>query len=258
MTNKIDHIYVDDGGAGAVPIIFLHSLAGNTQHWSAQLSHVRKTRRAIALDLQGHGRSSSPANGDYAIHSMAQDVQVVIDQFGIEDFILVGHSMGGSVAGAIAGDSPQKVAGLLLVDPAGDSTQIPIAEVQQFLGALDSDAYIDVIEDYWTQLLTDSTESTRTQVMQDLHNMPKSTVVAIFRELIKHNPIPAVNRYSGPTLSLITPLNETPFSLHRIVPDLSHELITGTSHWIQLDRPEEFNRILDKFLVSIEDDNMQK
>ena len=251
MLEKVSDIFVDDDGAGSMPVIFIHSLAGNTQQWSAQLNHIRKTQRAIGLDLRGHGQSSSPGNGDYAIESMAQDVQTVVGQLGIERIILVGHSMGGSVAGAYAGAYPERVAGLLLVDPSGDSTQMPVEEVQQYLGALESEAYSSVVEGYWGQILTGSAETTEAKVMQDLRDTSKATVVGVFKELFKYNPVPAVERYDGPKLSVITPLNETPFSLHKLVSDLPHKMITGTGHWLQLDKPEEFNRTMDDFLTSI-------
>jgi pimeloyl-ACP methyl ester carboxylesterase len=256
MSKKISNIFIDDGGAGSVPVVFIHSLAGNTQQWSIQLGHVRTTRRAIALDLRGHGQSLSPANGDYAIDSMAQDVQTVIEQLGIERFILVGHSMGGSVAVAYAGAYPQRVAGLLLVDPSGDSTQMPVEEVQQYLGALESEAYSNVVEGYWSQILTGSTEITEAKVMQDLRNTSKATVVGVFKELFKYNPVPVLEGYNGPKLSVITLLNETPFSLHKLVSDLPYEMIIGTGHWLQLDKPEEFNRIMDDFLASIDNGSL--
>ena len=252
MSKRISNIYIDDGGDGSVPVVFIHSLAGNTQQWSAQLSHVRTTRRAVALDLRGHGQSLSPENGDYAIESMAQDIQTVVDQLGIEKFILVGHSMGGSVAGAYAGAYPQRVAGLLLVDPSGDSTQMPVEEVQQYLGALESEAYSNVVEGYWSQILTGSAETTEAKVMQDLRDTSKATVVGVFKELFKYNPVPALERYDGPKLLVITSLNETPFSVHNLVPDLPHKMITRTGHWLQLDKPEEFNRIMDDFLTSVD------
>jgi pimeloyl-ACP methyl ester carboxylesterase len=182
---------------------------------------------------------------------MAQDVQTVIDQLGIQRFILVGHSMGGSVAVAYAGAYPQRVTGLFLVDPSGDSTQMPVEEIQQYLGALESDAYSNVVEGYWNQILAGSTETTEAKVMQDLRDTSKATVVGIFKELFKYNPVPALERYNGPKLSVITALNETPYSLHRLVSDPPHEMITGTGHWLQLDKPEEFNRIMDEFLTSI-------
>ena len=257
MSKKISNIFVDDGGAGSVPVVFIHASAGNTQQWSAQLNHIRTTRRAIALDLRGHGQSLPPANGDYAIDSMAQDIRTVIEQLGVERFILVGHSMGGSVAGAYAGAYPERVAGLLLVDPSGDSTQMPVEEVQQYLGALESEAYSSVVEGYWSQILTGSAETTETKVMQDLRDTSKATVVGVFKELFKYNPVPALERYHGPKLSIITSLNETPFSIHNLVSDLPHKVITGTGHWLQLDKPKEFNRIMDDFLTSIDNDNLQ-
>lgn len=250
MSKKVSNIYFDDGGTGSAPVIFIHSLAGNTQQWSAQLNHVRTTRRAIALDLRGHGQSLSPADGDYGIDSMAQDVQIVVEQLGLERFILVGHSMGGSVAVAYAGAYPERVTGLLLVDPSGDSTQLPAEEMQQYLGALESDAYSTVIEGYWNQILTGSTEMTETKVMQDLRDTPKATVVGVFQELFSYNPVPALKGYNGPKLSVITALNETPVSLHNLVPNLPHKKITGTGHWLQMDKPEEFNRIMDDFIAT--------
>jgi pimeloyl-ACP methyl ester carboxylesterase len=252
MSKKTSNIYIDDGGDGSLPVVFVHSLAGNTQQWSAQLRHIRTTRRGIALDLRGHGQSSSPENDDYAIDSMAQDIQMAMDQLGIQRFILIGHSMGGSVAVAYAGAYPQRVAGLLLVDPSGDSTQMPDEVVQQYLGALESEAYSSFVEGYWGQLLTGSTETTRAKVMQDLRDTPKTTVVGVFKELFKYNPVPALERYDGPKLSVITSTNETPFSVHNLVPNLPHKMITGTGHWLQLDKPEEYNQIMDEFLSSVD------
>lgn len=41
-----------DGGAGGIPVLFVHSLAGNATHWHGQLEHLQRERRAIAIDLQ--------------------------------------------------------------------------------------------------------------------------------------------------------------------------------------------------------------
>ena len=252
MSKKVSKVYIDEGGDGSLPVVFVHALAGNTQQWSAQLNYVRTTRRAIALDLRGHGQSLPPENGDYAIGSMAQDIQTVVDQLDIERFILVGHSMGGSVAGAYAGAYPERVVGLLLVDPSGDSTQMPVEEVQQYIGALESESYSNFVEGYWSQILTGSTETTQARVMKDLRDTPKATIIGVFKELFKYNPTPALERYDGPKLSVITSINETPFSVHNLVPNLPHKMITGTGHWLQLDKPEEFNQIIDEFLSSVD------
>lgn len=248
-TTTISGIYFDDGGSGSQPIIFLHSLAGNTNQWSAQLNHLRSTHRAIAIDLRGHGRSSS--DEDFSIESMAQDVLEVVNQLGIERFILAGHSMGGSVAIAYAGAHPDRLAGLLLVDPSGDSTQMPVEEIQGYLGALESDAYVPMIEGYWQQILEGSTSETQEIVMTDLRNTAKDTVVGVSKALFNYNPVPHLISYDGPKFSMITRFNQTPVSLHNLVPDLPHQLLSGTSHWLQMDKPQEFNELLDNWLASL-------
>jgi pimeloyl-ACP methyl ester carboxylesterase len=213
---------------------------------------MRQTRRAIALDLRGHGQSPAAADGNYDIETVAQDVQTTLAGLGIERFILVGHSMGGSVAVAYAGAYPQQVAGLLLVDPSGDSTQIPAEQAQGFLGAMQSEAYTAVIEDYWQQILTNATETTQANVMRDLRQTEKTTVVSLMQSLFSFDPRPALQSYHGPRLSVITPLNEAPFALHNLVPDFPHQLIKDTSHWLHMDKPEQFNQILDDFKTAVD------
>src|SRR3990170_241180 len=115
---------VDDDGSGDA-IVLVHSLAGNTRHWSGQLDHLRKSRRAVALDLRGHGKSEAPRNGEYSIEAQAEDVGAVADALGLERFALVGHSMGAGVALGYAGAHPERVTHLLLADPVGDGTQTP-------------------------------------------------------------------------------------------------------------------------------------
>jgi pimeloyl-ACP methyl ester carboxylesterase len=108
-------LYVDDGGSGGVPVVFIHSFAGNSTHWTEQLKHLRKTRRAIALDLRGHGQSQPPVNVDYSIDALEVDVTAVVDTLKLDRFVLVGHSMGGPTAIAYAAENLSKVAGLVLV-----------------------------------------------------------------------------------------------------------------------------------------------
>lgn len=159
--------------------------------------------------------------------------------------------MGASVAGAYAGAHPEQVTGLLLVDPSGDSTQMPAEEVHQYLRALESEAYTNVVEGYWKQILSGAAEATQVKVMQDLRNTARVTVVGIFRELFKYNPVPALKRFAGPKLSIISSHNENPLALHNLVSDLPYQKIAGTGHWLQLDKPEEFNRKMDDFLASV-------
>ncbi|MDQ3426847.1 MAG: alpha/beta hydrolase [Gemmatimonadota bacterium] len=237
---------IDDGGQGH-PVLFVHSLAGNTSHWSAQLDHLRKTRRAVALDLRGHGRSEAPGNGDYAIEALAADIGMVADALGLERFALVGHSMGAGVALAYAGAHPERLTHLFVADPIGDGTQTPEAEVSPFLQALDSPAYVEVIEGYWSSIAGPN-GAVLERLLRDLRETPRETVVRGLHAVRDFDPNPALARFRGPTLAVVTPANDYPYSMHRLGPGLPHLVVEGTGHWLQLDRPAEINRILDRFL----------
>ncbi len=237
---------VDDGGTGA-PVVFVHSLAGTGMHWSAQLDHLRPSRRAVAFDLRGHGGSEPPRNVDYAITSVAGDVGAVVDALGLDRFALVGHSFGGGVALAYAGARPERVDRLLLLDSIADGTQIPVEAMQPLLDGLESPAYRETIEGYW-DTITGPNVAVRERLMRDLRATPRETVVEGLKATLRFDPKPALAVFRGPALAVVTPSNDYPFSIHRLKGGPPHRVIEGTGHWIQLDQPAEVNRILEQFL----------
>jgi pimeloyl-ACP methyl ester carboxylesterase len=255
-------LFIDDGepenGPGNVddslPVIFIHSAAGSTSHWAAQLQHLRRTRRAIAIDLRGHGRSAMPANPDFArdfaIASMAEDIGAVADTLQLDRFVLVGHSMGGFVAIAYAGAHPDRVAGLFLLDPASDGRSIPQEQADGLMAALRSDAYLPTIEQYWGSIMEPSDQAVRDQLLAGLRATQQITNVEVLQALLGFDPVAPLRRYQGSKLTVITAFNETPASLQNLVPDLPSRKIAGTGHWPQLDKPEMINDLLDDFLMT--------
>jgi pimeloyl-ACP methyl ester carboxylesterase len=70
----------------------------------------------IALDQRGHGDSEKPATG-YGVADFAADLESFAQSLGIRTFILMGHSMGGRIAGYYAGVHPERLSHLILEDP---------------------------------------------------------------------------------------------------------------------------------------------
>ncbi|HEX4628436.1 MAG TPA: alpha/beta fold hydrolase [Gemmatimonadales bacterium] len=243
-------LFVEDGGDGAEgpPVVFVHSLAGQAGQWAPQLAHLRGRRRAVALELRGHGRSDPPRDGDYAIPSLAADVAAVQTALALGPSVLVGHSLGGTVALECAAAQPDQVAGLLLVDPNGDLGLVPALERAEFVGAFLSPGFSRT---HWVRITEGGTAAVRDAVLRDLEATAPLTVVRGLEALAAYRPLPALTRYGGPKLSLISALNETPIGLHRLAPELAYRLVPGTGHWIHLDRPAEFNRLMDAFLAAI-------
>jgi len=249
------NLYVRDGGAAespdALPVLFLHSLAGNGGQWALQLDHLRRSRRTVAVDLRGHGDSDPAEDGDYTVAGMAGDVAAVADQLGLRRFILAGHSLGSAVAIEYASRHPERVAGLLLVDPNGDMSRVPEAEYRPFLEALRSDP-LDELESYFRQLVVGGDPDAARWILEDLRLTHEGAIVPAVEGSMSYEPLPALARYPGPRLSIISDMNRLPYSLHKLLPDLPTRLMTGTGHWVMMDRPEVFNHLLDEFLEEVE------
>jgi pimeloyl-ACP methyl ester carboxylesterase len=244
------NLYVRDGGSGGVPLVFVHSLAGNGGQWALQLDHLRRHRRAIALDLRGHGESDPADDGDYSVHGMAADIEAVVDQLGLRRFILAGHSLGALVAIDYAARHPERVAGLLLADPNGDLTGMPPEEMEPFLGNLRQDP-IGELSSYFRQLVVGGDKDAGRWVLEDLRLTDENAVVKAVEGSLTYPALESLNKYPGPKLSVVTDLNSLPYSLHRLQPDLPARLMPGTGHWLMMDRPEAFNHILDEFLDEV-------
>jgi pimeloyl-ACP methyl ester carboxylesterase len=242
---------VEDGGEGGMPVIFVHGLGGDRRVWTNQVEHLRLTRRAVALDLRGHGESAPSKEGDYGMQGFASDVLAAADALGIQRFVLVGHSMGGAVGGAVAGREPDRVAGLLLDSAVGDLTTMPQDQLDRWLASFSAEKYESFREAWFGEMLSAAHPATREQVLATLRKVPREVVAASAKGMTEYDPLPALRAYHGPMLAVVTPFNDQPYSLQNVVPNLPAREVHDASHWIQMDRPTEFNQILDEFLLTV-------
>jgi pimeloyl-ACP methyl ester carboxylesterase len=242
-------IHVEENGTGGIPVIFLHSFGGSTAHWDKQVEHLMEERKVIAFDFRDHGKSDPPADKKFDPDAMAEDVSVVVDSLALDKFVLVGHSMGGSAAIAYANMHPERVAGLILSGTPGKSSP---EQTRPIVASLESDAYQKVMDEYMKGLLADAQPEVNTTVSKDFRRISRESSLAIIKSMFEYDPLPALQAYKGPVL-IITSSREDkqPNTLAKQNPDTKHETIEGTSHWTQMDKPEEFNRLLDNFLKSI-------
>lgn len=241
-------IYVDDGGGKeGLPVVFLHSFSGDSAHWSSQLAHLRHHRRALAIDLRGHGKSAGPRDNDYAVGSFVKDLEAVVDKLALKRFVLVGHSLGGAVAANYAGNHPRRVAGLVLVGAPG---KIPAEQSKQITGSIEA-SYEATMKGYWEKLVEGAQPHVRTQILGEMDRVPKDDSIAIIKALFADDPLASLDRYPGPKLIVYTTRGNTPNDLQNVRPNVPRALLEGTSHWPHLDRPREFNAMLDEFLATI-------
>lgn len=109
-------LHYRDTGSGA-PLLLIHGNFASQQWWAPQFAEPPAGRRLIAPDLRGLGDSGRPGHG-YDVATAAADVRALLDALGIERCDVLGHSLGGCVALALAVERPALVRSLLLLTPA--------------------------------------------------------------------------------------------------------------------------------------------
>ena len=95
--------------------MFVHGWLNDATVWAGLIDELVSDFRCIAVDLRGHGESAAAGVGNYGRALVLDDLRRVLDERGIEQAIVVGHSLGGYLALALAIEDPERVAGLGLV-----------------------------------------------------------------------------------------------------------------------------------------------
>jgi pimeloyl-ACP methyl ester carboxylesterase len=111
---------LDQGPRDGPPIVLLHCFTCSIRWWDELIPLFDRDHRVVAIDLLGHGGSEKPTGG-YSIENQAQLVAQVLAQLGVEGATVVGHSLGGTVAVALAEQSRELVDRLVIIGQAPDN-----------------------------------------------------------------------------------------------------------------------------------------
>jgi pimeloyl-ACP methyl ester carboxylesterase len=243
-------LHVEDGGRGdAVPVVFVHGNGANLTQWRAQLDHLRYSRRAVAFDLRGMGTSDPATNHDYSVRAMAHDLDAVADALALRRFVLVGHSYGGAVVAEYAAKHPERVAGVVFADAAGN-VSITDEQARAFFARLrkDKDTFV---QQWFAPILKPSGEAVQRAVLDSVHNTPVDVFAGALDGMRIIDMGALLAAYRGPRLDIAAADIESPSSLHVQFPAVPVKKMHGVGHWLMMDKPEEFNALLDEFLAGV-------
>ena len=128
---RLRHLRIgpDEGEA----IVLLHGFGADMTTWMFNQAALAEDRPVYALDLPGHGGSEKDLD-DGSVAALAAVVRDYMDAVGLGSAHLVGHSLGGAIAAAVALDAPDRVTALTLIAPAGLGPEIAGAFIEGFIG----------------------------------------------------------------------------------------------------------------------------
>jgi pimeloyl-ACP methyl ester carboxylesterase len=130
-----------------VPLVLLHGFGNEAHIWDDFAPEVAPYYRTLAFDLRGHGDSDRHPDALYDYDHHIADLEAAFETLGIDRLVLCGHSFGGRVAMLFAGQHPDRLAGLVIVDSAPELDSRGVVRIQVDL-ADQGDATFPSVEAY--------------------------------------------------------------------------------------------------------------
>jgi 3-oxoadipate enol-lactonase len=251
----------DEAGSGT-PVLLLHGFPFNRSMWDEQVAVLSSHYRVITPDLRGHGETTA-TDGPATMDEMAQDVSALMEKLEISRATVGGLSMGGYVALALYKRFPLRVRALMLADTRAQAdTEEGRAnrEVQAEKGMREG---MEVIADAMLpKLLSPETMTERPAIVARVREMivntqPEGAAAAQRGMALRSDQLPFLWRIIAPTLIVvgredaITPVIDSE-RMHREIGGSRLQVIEGAGHLSNVEQPEEFNRVLTKFLRDLE------
>ena len=244
------------------PLVVLHGLFGSARNWRAIAKGLAGRRRVFSLDLRNHGKS--PWDDDMSYEAMADDVRAFLAAQGIEGAAVLGHSMGGKAAMALALAYPDAVGALIAVDIAPVARPPELRAFARAMAGLDlsrvarrADADRLLAEEigdrrvraFLLQNLTIRDGKADWQLNLDVIDRRMEDIGGFPERLLER-------RYDGPTHFITGAESNYVKPEHRdlilrLFPQTTLSIIAGAGHWVHADRPDSFQRAVERFLSAL-------
>ncbi|MBA3944705.1 MAG: alpha/beta hydrolase [Herpetosiphonaceae bacterium] len=232
-----------------VPLVMVHGAGGTARHWGYQLSGLKESASALALDLPGHGRSPGPP--PRTISDAGKLLLQWMDALHLPQAVLMGHSMGGAIVQWLALNAPERLLGLILV-----ATGARLRVAPTILEGISQDFAAT------TQLITQLSYRPATppaiiaQAVAELRTMPPAVLHNDYAACDAWDAMTRVSAITVPTLILVgeqdrmTPLKYSQW-LHERIAGSQLVIIPAAGHMVMVEQADIVNRTIGAWLSAV-------
>lgn len=242
----------EDVGSGEPALLCIHGNSCNHKFFRPQIEEFQTSRRVVALDLRGHGLSDAP-HGPYTFAGLADDCAWVCKELGLEQVVVLGHSMGGAVAAEMTKAHPGLVRAVALLD----STLLPDPPLLKkvlppLIRELASKDHLQGLRDFVDPLFAPGdSQELRKWVWQEMSRTPGHVTLALFEEFL--------NWRDQVTMHITQPFlyvagfrwRVDTHALKHACPQVKTTQIKESGHFLTLSATEKVNALLREFLERV-------
>lgn len=262
--------YLEWGSAANPPMLLLHGFAQTCHSWDFVALGFSDDYRVIVLDQRGHGDSDWAADGDYSPETQQNDISAVVREIGLEDFTLMGLSMGGRNSFTYAANNQDRVRALVIVDAGPQNMQQGTQNIRNFVqqdDELDSvDAFVERVLKYNPRR---APEQIRGSIMHNLKQLPNGKWTWKYDKRLRRpgrrmgSDPETEKRLWGYLEALQCPTllvrggasdiiaMDTADKMHAVIPNSQLATIDGAGHLVMGDSPAGFQRAVTEFLAGL-------
>ncbi len=242
----------EDRGAGKPAFVFVHGWLCDRSFFAPQAEYFVRRHRVVSVDLRGHGESDKP-EGQYPIAAYADDIAYMIEQLGLGKVLAVGHSMGGAVAFQLAAAHPDRVAGIVMLDPIRSFTQpsregrSPSEAMVEEIGAGNREPLRQFIMNRF--FLPTSDRKLVEDVLAVMMAAPSHVAANAMRGILAFDGAAVAAQFTIPTLHIAaTPPHNPPHLMSQLLPNVVNGWTVGAGQFNQLEVPDQVNAMIESFL----------
>ena len=242
-------LFYEQAGAGAPAIVLIHCWGGDHSFMAPQFEYFSRSHRVVTLDLRGFGRSDRPQQS-YRIADFADDVAWIVGQLGVEKPVLVGHSMGGSIALDIAARHPELPAAIAILEGPVVTPPPLLDAFRPVLAAIRTPAYAEAMRQFTDQLLGPHFDDEgRRRCVEHMAANDPHVLVSALEGVLAFDSESAAQRCKVPTLYASSGPWYTDVERFRgYCPQLVTCQAVGCGHYFQLEVPDQVNAMIERFI----------
>lgn len=246
-------ISYDVQGTGQPVLVFVHGWSCSREYWKEQVSHFAKKHKVVTIDLAGHGQSGS-SRQEFTMESFGKDVAAVAEKLNLDRMILVGHSIGGFVVVEAARQMPGRVVCVVGADEFHDIEKGFTEEDVKGLIAMIEPDFVKGTQGFVRGMFPpDADPELVNWIASDMSSADPEIGTNVFRNLGNYDLKGVVGQIEMPLYSISSDL--WPMNLEgnkKYVKSFKLKLMPGTGHFVMLEDPEKFNKLLEEVMEELE------